>query len=260
MNKLKPIAILILINCMALLTAKSQDIRIIGGQNITIDQAPWQVLFEIGSDDKCGGVILTSEWIVTAAHCIYDAGATIQNSRIIAGITFRSQKSTGQIRNISEIIVHEDYGLTPAGTPNNDIALLKLSTPLTFNQNVQPIAAATAVDAANGLLNPGVNGTITGWGRDDFGNQPDQLQSVTIPIISAQQSDSLGSIVTSNMIPLYQQGKAAAPGDSGGPMVVAGSNGHILGGVCSWGYFPKDMNPTIYIQESQITVVGYGNV
>src|SRR5690554_2028830 len=212
MNLLKPIAILILINCMAILTVNSQDIRIIGGQNITIDQAPWQVLFEIDGDDKCGGVILTSEWIVTAAHCINEGGATTQNSRIIAGITFRSQKSTGQIKNISEIIVHENYGPTPVGTPNNDVALLRLSTPLIFNQNVQSIDVATAMDAAVGLLNPGVNGTITGWGVDGSGSQPDQLQSVTIPIISAQLSDSLGSIVTPNMIPLYQQGKAAAPG------------------------------------------------
>lgn len=38
-----------------------QDIRIIGGQNIDIDQAPWQVLFEINGMDGCSGVILSSE-------------------------------------------------------------------------------------------------------------------------------------------------------------------------------------------------------
>lgn len=250
MGNLKSLVILLLISCLTYLTAKTQVIQIIGGQNITIDQAPWQVLLEINGEDQCGGVIINSDWIATAAHCVCNSIVTINNTKIIAGITFRSQKSTGQTRNITEIIVHENYICGTTTTHNNDIALLKLASPLTFNQNVQPIPIATTVDVNSGFLNPGVNGTITGWGVDGSGSQPDQLQSVTIPIISAQLSDSLGSIVTPNMIPLYQQGKAAAPGDSGGPMVVSGSNGYILGGVSSWGKFPKSQNPTIFTRIS----------
>lgn len=36
-------------------------------------------------------------------------------------------------------------------------------------KRVQSIDVATAMDAAVGLLNPGVNGTITGWGVDGSG-------------------------------------------------------------------------------------------
>jgi len=72
----------------------AQTINIIGGNNITIDQAPWQILLEINGADACGGSILNNEWIVTAAHCICETNASTSNIRIIAGITRRSQKNT----------------------------------------------------------------------------------------------------------------------------------------------------------------------
>lgn len=225
-----------------------QEVRIIGGQNINIDQAPWQVLFEINGNDDCGGVVLNTEWILTAAHCVVIGGATPQNSRIIAGITLRSQKNNGQIRNISQIIVHDDYNTV---NNDNDMALIKLSTPLSFNQDVQSVPFATDIDVSSGLLDPGVIATITGWGWiDDFGNRPNHLQAANLPIISNQEAIDLGSNVTANMIALFQQGVAAAPGDSGGPMVVPKNGGVILGGICSWGHFPKSSNPTIYTRVS----------
>lgn len=65
------------------------------------------------------------------------------------------------------MIVHENYNCTVGNQNfNNDIALIKLSTPLSFNENVQPIPIATDIDVSNGLLAPGVIGIITGWGVD----------------------------------------------------------------------------------------------
>lgn len=55
----------------------------------------------------------------------------------------RSQKNTGQIRNITEIIVRESYDCGLGNSLDNDIALLRLDAPLGFSQNVQPTAIAT---------------------------------------------------------------------------------------------------------------------
>ncbi|MFP4096013.1 MAG: serine protease [Cyclobacteriaceae bacterium] len=144
-----------------------------------------------------------------------------------------------------QIIRHVSYNST---TFDNDIALLRLNTPLTFNTNVQGTRYATANDATNGLINPGILGLISGWGwTNNLGLRPDNLQSALLPIISNQQAVDRGSDVTNNMIALEQSGIGAAPGDSGGPMVV---NGNVLAGVSSWGHFPKDQNPTIYTRVS----------
>lgn len=47
--------------------------RIVGGKNADVGEYPWMVLLEIkcGESKKaCGGSILTSDTILTAAHCI----------------------------------------------------------------------------------------------------------------------------------------------------------------------------------------------
>ena len=222
--------------------------NIIGGANTNINTVRWQVLLEIAGSDGCGGTIIAPNWILTACHCLETSSGVFYQTnqvRVYAGITRRSQKSTGQLRTVSQIIRHASYNRT---TYDNDIALLRLSSPLTFNTNVQGIQYATANDATAGLTNPGRLGLISGWGwTNNTGPQPDNLQSVTLPIISNADAISRGSNVTANMIALAQNGRGAAPGDSGGPMVV---NGNILAGVCSWGNFPKDLNPTIYTRVS----------
>ena len=221
--------------------------NIIGGASTTINTVPWQILLEVNGADACGGTIIAPGWILTAAHCLENStGTRYQASqlRIYAGITNRSQKNTGQVRTITQIIRHPNYVNTAGG---NDIALLRLSSPLAFNANVQGIRYATADDANAGLNNPGRIGLISGWGwTNNTGARPDALQRVTLPIISNADATSRGSNVNGTMIALAQNGIAAAPGDSGGPMVVNG----ILAGASSWGFFPKEQNPTIYTRVS----------
>ena len=250
--KAKKIYILSILLFVSGLTS-AQTINVIGGNDININQAPWQILLEINGTDACGGSILNDSWIITAAHCICETNANTQNIRVIAGITRRSQKNSGQLRGISEILINPGYNCIMNNSDfDSDIALLRLSSPLSFNNNVQSINFATNIDEINGLLDPGVDASITGWGWvNNIGSRPDNLQMANLPIISNQTSIDLGSQVTANMISLFENGVGAAPGDSGGPMVVPdGGNGFILGGVSSWGFFPKDQNPTIYTRVS----------
>lgn len=45
--------------------------RIIGGTEATLGRWPWQVALYHNSKHVCGGSIITSQWIVTAAHCVH---------------------------------------------------------------------------------------------------------------------------------------------------------------------------------------------
>ncbi|MFZ4486314.1 MAG: trypsin-like serine protease, partial [Candidatus Nanopelagicales bacterium] len=49
--------------------------RIIGGAPSGASENPWQVLLLINDRSLCGGSLIASTWIITAAHCMKDASA-----------------------------------------------------------------------------------------------------------------------------------------------------------------------------------------
>lgn len=62
----------------------------------------------------------------------------------------------GRIVRVSQVIVHPQYGRPQF---DNDIAVLRLANPLTFNVNIQPIRLPTLRQPV-----PLVRLTVTGWG------------------------------------------------------------------------------------------------
>ena len=65
---------------------------------------------------------------------------------------------TRRTHSIEKIIVHEDYDIT---TTNNDIALVKLSTPVRYNRNVSPICLPQKDMSEDALC------VATGWGNTE---------------------------------------------------------------------------------------------
>lgn len=123
-----------------------------------------------------------------------------------------------------------------------------MTSPLSFNSNIQPIRLNTdeAYNAVNTIAR------LTGWGTTQNSVNPDlnnHLQYVDLPVISREYAISVNSEyirLTSNMLPFFMEGSAAAQGDSGGPAAINIGSEYFLTGVCSWGIFPKDQNPTVY--------------
>lgn len=48
---------------------KSIKDRIVGGIETTIEKHPWQVSLQLKNEHLCGGAIISSQWVLTAAHC-----------------------------------------------------------------------------------------------------------------------------------------------------------------------------------------------
>jgi len=49
--------------------------RVVNGEEADISSYPWQVALRLSSDPDgvfCGGTIIDPNWVVTAAHCVYD--------------------------------------------------------------------------------------------------------------------------------------------------------------------------------------------
>lgn len=108
---------------------------IIGGTKTPIVEFPSLVLVKFKSSHYCGASILHQEYIITNAQCAIDKEG-------IEGIAIHfndlSIPGRGKLFPVADIHVHQDYeGNTEA--PYNDIALIRLKEPLTFNSFVNAL-------------------------------------------------------------------------------------------------------------------------
>ncbi|ALC41751.1 lambdaTry [Drosophila busckii] len=201
------------------------DGRIVGGQDADIHHYPHQISMRYRGNHRCGGSVLTSNIIVSAAHCVNTLKKEdTANLTIVGGSTTLYPK--GQELPVREFFVHEKYR-----TLNNDYdaAILVLDGEFEFNESLQPIALAEKRPE---------NGTVvivTGWGvTEEDGKIPNVLQSVEVNVVENSQCKSAYSVMlTSRMLcaGVSGGGKDACQGDSGGPLIY---NNELLG-IVSWG-------------------------
>jgi hypothetical protein len=210
--------------------------KIVGGVEATPGAWPWQARLSLGNY-MCGGSLVAAQWVVTAAHCVYNNGVTTANSTAILGDHDRTvTESSEQSRGVIQIIIHPNYN---SNTSDSDIALLKLASPVTLNTRVALVPMVTSTDGA--LFAAGVNATVTGWGTTtEGGSTPAKLRQVSVPIISNATCNSSvaynGQITANMMCAGYASGgKDSCQGDSGGPFVVPNGSSWKLAGVVSWG-------------------------
>ncbi|XP_071599454.1 coagulation factor XI-like isoform X5 [Heliangelus exortis] len=211
-------------------------IRIIGGTDSSPGEWPWQVSLHVKLSRRrhlCGGSIISSLWILTAAHCVI----SLENPniwRVYAGILKQSEiNEDTPFFKVEEIIVHPQYKYAQTGY---DIALLKLDKPMNFTDLQLPICLPSKEDT-NVLYN---DCWITGWGyRKEKGRVEDILQKATVPLMSKEECQAryrkhrIGDKV---ICAGYDEGgRDACKGDSGGPLSCKHEEVWYLVGITSWG-------------------------
>jgi len=187
--------------------------RIVGGQEATPNSYPWAVVLKIDFTYLCGGSIISASWVLTAAHCV-DERLFFQ---IQAGGHNRNEAEPNKIEIFSNVaIVHENYD---GDTLANDVALIKLPTPLTFNAFIQPICLSYFT-ASSGYL-----ATAMGWGViADGGGTSDVLRFVNrLEIIT--NGECPYSIVNDGTLCVKTTGgRGICSGDSGGALALQDKN------------------------------------
>ncbi|XP_071026932.1 suppressor of tumorigenicity 14 protein homolog [Oncorhynchus clarkii lewisi] len=232
--------------------------KIVGGSDAGTGAWPWQVSLQMERyGHVCGATLVTSRWLISAAHCFQDSD-TIKYSdarswRAYMGVrVMNTASNAAATRQIRRIILHSQYDQF---TSDYDIALLELSTPVYFNDLVQPVC----VPASSHAFTTGTSCHVTGWGvLMEDGELASLLQEATVKIINRNNCNKLyEDAVTPRMLCAgnLQGGVDACQGDSGGPLVcLERGRRWFLAGIVSWGEGCARQNrPGVYTQVTKFT-------
>ncbi len=210
--------------------------RIVGGAPISISQAPWQVAISIRNGTLCGGSLINTDWVITAAHCA--SGVQPSGFSVFAGLDFLSQRNRGNAISVSQVVIHPDWN---GNNFNADLALLQLSAPVTLGPNIQLIPLPEQVDP-NTWPQQGSIATISGWGATSFGGSAtDQLQAANISVLAGPGVNSCGdygpnfSALDDLCAGVAGGGIDTCQGDSGSPLTIQIDGVATLAGVTSVG-------------------------
>ncbi|CAG0904079.1 unnamed protein product [Cyprideis torosa] len=134
------------------------DTRIINGQDAAPCQFPHQVSLQNQQlNHFCGGSIIGSEWVVTAAHC---AQIIIEYSQIYIGSVAlagtNSRTSSGTKHSIIGLYRHPWHNRT--GHEEYDYATLRVNPPFQFTNCVKAISLGTGHPS-------GMECFASGWGK-----------------------------------------------------------------------------------------------
>ncbi|XP_067827015.1 transmembrane protease serine 4-like isoform X2 [Heptranchias perlo] len=228
---------------------RSASDRIVGGTDANIEDWPWQVSLKYNNQHLCGGSVINSQWIVTAAHCFPEEYNQIENWKVFAGSD--SLYSGGSSYSIVKIITNGNYNSLSS---DYDIALIKLRSPLPYTDYIRPVCLPNH-DAP---IQEGISAWVTGWGyTKEYGQVSSVLQQASVSVIKQpvcnQRPYYSGQITGRMLCAGYPAGKVdACQGDSGGPLVYHYRHWQLIG-IVSWGTgCARPNRPGVY---SDVTVL-----
>jgi len=239
---------------------------IVGGVTALKGGYPYQVSFEYKdwfySQHICGATIVSDKWIITAAHCIIDGPRASSYKVVVGRHSLNKFDRHTKRHSVKRVVVHPKWTGDREDEMSNDMALIELNTPMTFNEFVQPACLPDNVSSnPDGLYQPGTPTLISGWGemdpkdpqQDEPGRSPAILRAASIPLIEWNACKNANflyqEMVTETMTcaGFMTGGIDGCQGDSGGPLVKIVDGKATLLGVVSWGIgCAQPNNPGIY--------------
>lgn len=222
--------------------------RVVGGQPAEKGSWPWMAVVFVEKRNgvkspDCGGALVTTRHVITAAHCIVTGrSATTMSPRQLTvrlgAHDLRQNNEPGAIDiGVDAVRRHEQF---EPRTYKNDIAVLRLSRPVRFNNDTSPVCLP--FDSLYNVNLTQKTSFVTGFGTTAFnGPSSDVLMEVSFDIqgqeLCRKAYERELNITEEYLCAGMMDGsKDSCQGDSGGPLVTTGKEKkYYLVGIVSFG-------------------------
>ncbi|XP_055939857.1 chymotrypsin-like elastase family member 2A [Argiope bruennichi] len=188
--------------------------RLIGGEEATPNSWPWQVSLSNAKIEPighfCGGTLINSLWVLTAAHCIARRYAAM--NIIVGAHNLGNTTSYQQTRRSVKVIAFPELKGEKIKDYRVDLALVKMNAPITFNAGVQP---ACLPDFS---FKPPVHWQcyVTGWGETRGSGFSNSLKQLLVEV--RPDEDCKGMYEKGTGVCVWKAKQGVCHGDSGGPV------------------------------------------
>ncbi|KAK6635231.1 hypothetical protein RUM44_000482 [Polyplax serrata] len=238
-------------------TSRTRGGRVVGGEDADPVEWCWQVaLINSLNQYLCGGALIGTQWVLTAAHCVTNIVRSGDAIYIRVGdhdLTRKYGSPGAQTLRVATTYIHHNHN---SQTLDNDIALLKLHGQAELRDGVCLVCLpARGVSQAAGK-----RCTVTGYGyMGEAGPIPLRVREAEIPIVSDAECIRKINAVTEKIFILPassfcaggEEGNDACQGDGGGPLVCEDDGFYELAGLVSWGFGCGRVNvPGVYVKVS----------
>ena len=226
--------------------------RIVGGTQVPNDSYPWFVEWD-RTISVCGGTLISSEYILTAAHCVAgNQGKLTSRGNMYIGSLCRYSGNCNQDQEkirVENVYLPSNWN---AAKLQYDAALIRLKQPSTMTPANIDVNGASENYTSSTLL------TAIGYGWLDWDSKvlPNHLQHVDVPFVPDNVcwnkfKNSGLKYHQDSMICAAGDGTDACAGDSGGPLLDKQNN--IVTGIVSWGVECAHPNyPGVYTRVSSV--------
>ncbi|XP_062710765.1 transmembrane protease serine 9-like [Aedes albopictus] len=204
----------------------------------------------------CGVTIMTEQFVITAAHCTFDGENKLLADHVLIKVGINNLDSPErhvQQHDVDVIIRHEDFNNI---TSENDIAILKLYSEITYNSYIQSICLWQGDTQSSKLISQ--VGYIVGWGLNEDYRMPQDLNEATVQIVSRREcieSDrshfSKFSFESKTFCAGHRNGTQITQGDSGGGLFIRVGLNWVLRGIVSNALLDDDL---LHVSEDSYVV------